>query len=780
MGFEDFFRLALGQDIQPYPYQKSLSQQDWPDILDIYTGLGKTASIIIAWLYKRHNGDTVTPRRLVYCLPMRVLVEQTSSNAVQWISNLTTQKVYSEATRPTVHVLMGGELDQDWDFTPEQDQILIGTQDQLLSRALNRGYSMSRFRWPIHFGLLNNDCLWVMDEVQLMGEGLATTVQLQAFRDAFKTIYPVRSVWMSATLRQSWLDTVDFSPCLDSLRSYSLGETDREHEAVKRRTEASKAVEQAPCQSSNPKELAQFTLEHHQPKTRTLVVLNTVKRAQDLYQEIKKKKPECELYLIHSRFRPQDRSRAIDKLLSPPGQHGSICVTTQVIEAGVDVSSCTMITDLAPWASLIQRFGRCNRDGLETDANIYWLDLDLSKKGQAAPYKPQNLQKARHILEGLTNAKPANLPRLDDDPKYLHVIRKKDLIDLFDTTPDLAGSDIDVSRFVRETDDHSLQVFWREFGDDGPSSQEPAPARDELCSVSIASLAGVSDLSKWRWDHLEKRWQRIWRNDELYPGLTILLDANEGCYDAEMGWTGNKKDVPEVLPRPEKLLEAYDDDMITSTGWQTLSDHIEAVVFELELLLSSLDLVDPKIRNAIKLAAHWHDAGKSHPVFQEAMTKDSDPPEENTMWGKTAKKGVKYSRRGFRHELASGLVMIENGLPDLAVYLAAAHHGKVRLSIRSLPNETRPEKPDIRFARGIWDGDKLPETVLGNGTVMPETKISLSPMELGEGPKGKSWLSRMLNLRDDPHIGPFKLAYLEALLRIADWRASMNQGVDHA
>jgi hypothetical protein len=53
---------------------------------------------------------------------------------------------------------------------------LIGTQEMLLSRALNRGYGMSRARWPIHFGLLNNDCLWVMDETQLMGSGLWTSV----------------------------------------------------------------------------------------------------------------------------------------------------------------------------------------------------------------------------------------------------------------------------------------------------------------------------------------------------------------------------------------------------------------------------------------------------------------------------------------------------------------------------------------------------------------------------------------------------------------------------
>lgn len=55
--------------------------------------------------------------------------------------------------------------------------MLIGTQDMLLSRLLNRGYGMTRYRWPMQLGLLGNDCLWVMDEVQLMGTGLATTVQ---------------------------------------------------------------------------------------------------------------------------------------------------------------------------------------------------------------------------------------------------------------------------------------------------------------------------------------------------------------------------------------------------------------------------------------------------------------------------------------------------------------------------------------------------------------------------------------------------------------------------
>jgi len=41
-------------------------------------------------------------------------------------------------------------------------------------------------------------------------------------------------------------------------------------------------------------------------------------------------------------------------------------------------------------------------------------------------------------------------------------------------------------------------------------------------------------------------------------------------------------------------------------------------------------------------------------------------------------------------------------------------------------------------------------------------------MQMGEG----SWLEKMTGLRDKTGIGPFRLAFLESILRIADWRAS--------
>jgi hypothetical protein len=109
-----------------------------------------------------------------------------------------------------------------------------------------------------------------------------------------------------------------------------------------------------------------------------------------------------------------------------------------------------------------------------------------------------------------------------------------------------------------------------------------------------------------------------------------------------------------------------------------------------------------------------------------------------------------------------------NAERDLIAYLIAAHHGKVRLSIRSLPDEKGdPKDVERLFVRGVWHGDQLPAVPGINS--YPIT-LDLRFMQMGEREYGQSWLARMIALRD--RLGPFRLAWLECLLRAADARAS--------
>ncbi len=779
-------RLACGPDAKPTPTETLASGTGCASqLISIPTGLGKTAGVVLAWLWNRTRPTGAQdrpewPRRLVYCLPMRTLVDQTENEVRKWLDQL------SLTSRIDVHILMGGEGAGDWDIYPEREAILIGTQDMLLSRALNRGYGMSRYRWPMHFGLLNNDALWVMDETQLMGVGVETSAQLNGFRSRaeWKTNGSCLTWWMSATLNLGRLATVDHPVPSGGWGMVELSNEERISGRSRDLIEARKAVALCPVvlnptnKATYPAELAKLIHARHKEGTLTLVVVNRVKRARDIYQALTGgKKPMVvpeQVGLIHSRFRPVDRERHT-KLLFAEGNR--IIIATQAVEAGVDVSARLLITELAPWSSMVQRIGRCNRQGRLDDAEVLWIDVQPKdeKDELILPYTPTELANARLAMGAITDASPRVLNgiRVSEASVVRPVIRRRDLVDLFDTTPDICGQDLDISRYIRDGDDSDVQLFWRSIEGVAPADFEPPPERRELCRVSIGEAAkffAKEKTSTWLWNPLEKGWQSAIKPR---PGGVYLIAASSGGYEDELGWTGEPKAKKLTIVRPpERDPEGYERDADTFTrSWQTLADHTGQVVSTTDALATALA---PEFAAALHAAALWHDVGKAHDAFQ-AMLRNGDAAREGTLWAKSANNIGRCTRRGFRHELASALAWLLQSPAnvadrDLVAYLIAAHHGKVRLSIRALPDENGdPHDPERLFARGVWQGDRLPPIEF-EGFATPETTLDLSFMRMGEGPRGPSWLSLTIALRDI--LGPFRLAFLETILRAADAQAS--------
>lgn len=781
--FSAFFKRAMGNGSEPFPYQAKLAIDPWPELLDIPTGLGKTAAVVLAWIFKRRTGDLNTPRRLVYCLPMRVLVEQTHRNINGWLHAL------GLSSEIGVHLLMGGEDVDSWAEHPEKETILIGTQDMLLSRALMRGYGMSRYQWPVDFALLHNDALWIFDEVQLMGSGLQTSAQLEAFRRTWPLAANSRTLWVSATLNRSWLETVDFKGCVPSLRTLSLAENESASQLVARRRGAVKHLQatsfslledNAKAKATYLAELAAEVLDRHQPGTQTLVIVNTVDRAQALLTELQRRKPEAELLLVHARFRQADRKTLNVALTQNPSTEsaGRIIIATQAIEAGVDITSRTLFTELAPWPSLVQRFGRCNRYGEWNDkggARVFWIGLaaDVS-----SPYKKEELALAREKLSGLDSASPAHLPAIYQAAPLVPILRRRDFVDLFNTDPDLSGFDTDISIYIRDADDLDIQVFWR----DEPGADQPAPARDEICRASLTQITAYLNHSKrkgekaaWRWDSLDGKWKPF--RDKPRPGLILMLDARLGGYDPLLGF------LPDQIKTPVSVIgvvvvqnyEAYNSD---HRSYQKIAielpDHLCHVESEARKLATWLGL-PPEESEAVARAGRWHDVGKAHAVFQATMHNCAfnDAADKNPLFAKSNSNFMRrHCRAHFRHELASMLAWLihrpDQPSADLIAYLIAAHHGKVRMSLRAIPDEEGPGDGQ-RYARGVWEGDKLPALKLGSEDI-DATELRLDLMELGEGEMGPSWTERTQSLLAD--YGPFRLAWLETLVRIADWRAS--------
>ncbi len=792
--FPSLFSAAFGTArTEAFAYQQRLANEPWPALLDIPTGLGKTAAVVLAWLWKRgwrEAGSRVdpepgTPRRLVYCLPMRVLVGQTAGNVQAWLERLSIAGRPGEG-RVSVHVLMGGSDDvheANWAEHPEEDMILIGTQDMLLSRALMRGYAMSRYQWPVHFALLHNDSLWAFDEVQLMGAGLATSTQLEAFRRSFALGRGSRSLWLSATMNQDWFATVDMKPHLASMATLGLGDADRRQAgdrlcAVKWLAKAELALTQQTASRAGSDAyldaLSELVLRGHDESAQTLVIVNRVDRAQQLFRRLRLRRAGKPDLLIHARFRAGERD-AQARELRDGASSDRIVVATQAIEAGVDISSKVLVTELAPWASLVQRFGRCNRYGEHNDpgARVLWVDIDDG--ADAKPYAAEALRAARVKLQGLTSASARDLPATDEPRPLSAVLRRKDLLDLFNTDPDLSGFDVDVSDYIRDTDTPGVQVFWRAFGDDPNQPQpQPQPSRAELCPASIGqaqAFAKRKDVGLWRWDALERQWVRLGRDRGPRPGMTLLARAADGGYDDVFGFDPELKKPPVVPFGAAEAATAGED---FSDDWRShqnrpvlLADHLAHVSRHAEALCAALG--ETESRRSVVRAGRWHDVGKTHPVFDRTMHACEHAPA-----GFLAKSpcNARHARRFFRHELASMLAWLAQhdgeADADLIAYLVLAHHGKVRTSLRAMPAEGA-DAGVRRFARGVWEGDTLPALAF-DGERSEETRLRLALMEVGLGEQGPSWSERSLKLLQEH--GPFRLAWLETLVRLADWRAS--------
>lgn len=826
--FDSTFSTALGPDREPYEWQRNLAAQSWPTVLIAPTGSGKTAGVTLAWAHHRLLWPDRTPRRLVWCFPMRVLAEQTQEAVVRWLRRLKSGGKDPKGRLPgpeDVHLLMGGVEAKRWLYYPERPCVLVGTQDMLLSRALMRGYASSRALWPVEFAFLHEDAQWVFDEVQLMGAGRATSAQLEGLRrwEASRrdTVarFPSRSLWISATLDPSWLRTVDHSapPPTSVLRVEpepdGEGRLARLARAVKRlsRSQVRAASAKGPDVRAYIEGLADEVLEAHRPEGMTLVIVNRVSRAQALHAalgtKLQRTGSSSDLCLVHSRFRAADREREMQRVLDP-NRRDQIVIATQAIEAGVDISARVMLTELAPWPSMVQRFGRANRYAeLPAGAEIRWVDLldrhdTAGKEAEqlALPYSTADLLAARERLEALSDAAPGYLgtPGVVEPPR--RVIRRKDLNDLFDTDPDLTGFDVDVSPYIRDADDTDIRVFWRSL-DEG-CSDPPAPSRMELCAVPIRDARSwYGKVRKARdagavlyvRDPLWRRgegasdpvpgWRRL--REAPWPGLTVLATIEAGGYSEATGFTGNVRDCPAPVtqgetPSGSTETDGHGEDPLSSIGRPTsLETHLRHVADEAAAICDALRVKSPTAE-AVGRASRWHDVGKGHAVFQRTMRSGLDGGQvPNALLAKTIRR-VRHERRYFRHELASALAFLDHEGwrrdADLVAYLIAAHHGKVRMNLRSLPRERAPtgDQAGKRFARGVWEGDELPLVDLGRGEVWPGGRVNLSIMELGrDETTGSSWTERTRALL--AREGPFRLAWLEALVRIADWRASAKE-----
>lgn len=119
----------------PYPWQQSFSQWNGEKVAVVSapTGAGKESGAVVPWLYG-HRCQQDVPSRLIYGLPTRSLVDQVHFNIGKLVA--------ASGLDISVYCLKGGLIEHGYEDRIVGKAVIVGTQDQLLTRALNRGYSV--------------------------------------------------------------------------------------------------------------------------------------------------------------------------------------------------------------------------------------------------------------------------------------------------------------------------------------------------------------------------------------------------------------------------------------------------------------------------------------------------------------------------------------------------------------------------------------------------------------------------------------------------------------
>lgn len=363
-----YFKNKIGNE--PYNYQLKVMETLLSGrnvILSVPTGAGKTWASVIPFLYAQCNLDLHFPRKMIYSLPLRTLANSIFEDV---------SKVVEETSIQT------GEYSDDKYF--EKD-IIFSTIDQTLSNFLCFPLPLSHRQANINAGALVGSYL-VFDEFHLLDEKLAMATTIGMLKMLGNLC---RCCIMTATLSNGFMQALK-----EQLENYEVITLDDFPDDKLKIGSLTPETNKKTIEIRTEKLSASNIIEKHESKT--IVICNRVETSQEIFNQLVEQKKinksdnlkEAKIICLHSRFFDKDRiekENELKKLFGKDANNESvILISTQVIEAGMDISCDIMHTEISPISSFLQRAGRCARF--------------RNQKGKIFIYDVLNIQEKEKIL----------------------------------------------------------------------------------------------------------------------------------------------------------------------------------------------------------------------------------------------------------------------------------------------------------------------------------------------------------------------------------------------
>jgi CRISPR-associated endonuclease/helicase Cas3 len=837
---------ALTGAMEPFPWQEDLFARlvggEIPSCCDIPTGLGKT-SVIAIWLIALSKLPVQMPRRLVYIVNRRTVVDQTTTEVEKLRRNLEAAGLKEslgslcalQADSPLAISTLRGQFadNREWSADPCRPAVIVGTVDMMGSRLLFGGYGIGFKTRPLHAGFLGQDTFIVHDEAHLEPAFQDLLTALEREQQHCPDARRVRVMELSATPRSAG-------------KPFRITKADEDHPVVKQRLGAAKKLALHPA--NDPAKILAKIIElagrHKSSQCAVLVFTSGVKDVEQIAAALEKEVGKKNVERLTGTMRGLERDELVKKpgfrrFLPPdsaatdaePTVEGTVyLVCTSAGEVGINISAKHLVCDLSTFDSMAQRFGRVNRFGGPIEAEvdvvhpakfdeknqrdqrrIVTLALLQRLNGSASPNAIRDIP-AEERRMGFA-PQPTILPTSDilfdtwslttivgEFPgrpalaPYLHGVVENEIpetrvawreeVGRLKTgelrvlhPPDelLADYPLKPHELLRDRSDRVWEVLAKLVSRDEANADRPAWLLDENGMVTVTTIGALADkrakqdiwnltlllspaagglaggmldgtassandvADEWRDEHGQRRRIRLWSDDENRDAKS---DGMRLTREIDLHPNSDETDGEEEHPRWlwfELPRSADSEGSRSARRPIPLAAHTGDVE-SLARRFAEKSGLAPELIEAVALTGRFHDSGKSRLIWQLSIGNLAT----NLLLAKSGRKSIPHQLGSYRHEFGSVLDLesapefsrLSTEIKDLVLHLVAAHHGRAR-----------PHFP----ADEIFD---------------PQHPRERAAAFAAEAPRRFARLQRK--------YGRWYLAWLESLLRAADYAASAN------
>lgn len=362
--------------------------------LSIPTGGGKTLASL---RYALKHAKLYNKKRIIYVVPYTTIIEQNAedvrkilmddANILEHHSNVIEEKNIDDESLSVIQKKL--KLAQDnWD-----SPIIFTTMVQFLNVFYAKG---SRYIRRLHN---LSESVIIFDEVQKVPISCVSLFN-QAL-NFLKTNAYCSIVLCTAT--QPALDFVEQKLEINS-DAEMIADLDHVIEAFKR----VEVIDKATDETFDTEKLTDFIKAKLKEVQSILVILNTKSVVRDLYERLKEPENDIPIYHLSTSMCAAHRNKILGEVREILKDNKKIiCISTQLIEAGVDVSFNCVIRSLAGLDSIAQAAGRCNRHGEKGIQKVYVIDHEEENLNSLKEIKVGK-QIARKILIDMKHDKTSH------------------------------------------------------------------------------------------------------------------------------------------------------------------------------------------------------------------------------------------------------------------------------------------------------------------------------------------------------------------------------------